>query len=177
LGRAAFADAARRQAAHLGAADPVAAFFALLAAVLSGGRGHVAARRGGEPDRPVAWGWREVTVGTGGFQRTDWQPQGQCVGWIDGDNLYLEPEVAYAAVQRLAGEQGASLTVTQRTLFGQMNEQGLLLSRDDARDRLTVRKRLQGGMRAVLHVAAETVLSQETGDHDFRINLDDDPAA
>ena len=48
----------------------------------------------------MAWGWRLKVIGTGEFQREEWQPLGGCVAWLDREDLYLEPAAAYAAAQR-----------------------------------------------------------------------------
>jgi hypothetical protein len=75
------------------------------------------------------------------------------IGWTDGENVFLEPDVVYAEVQRLAVEQGESLPVTPQTLRRRLKEKGLLATTDTARRKLTVRKMFQGDRREVLPVA------------------------
>ena len=64
----------------------------------------------------VAWGWRQVTIGTGEYQRTDWQPQGVRAGWTAQDDLYLDLEAALTAVQRVGQATGSSIGVSPKTL-------------------------------------------------------------
>lgn len=108
---------------------------------------------GGRPETSEAWGWRQATVGTGDFEREEWRPQGERVGWLEDEGLYLEPDAALAAVQKQGGDSGEPLGVTGRTLRKRLHERGLLLSTDEARQVLTVRKTLEGRRREVLHTS------------------------
>jgi hypothetical protein len=77
------------------------------------------------------------------------------VGWLDGDDLFLEPEASYATAQELAREQGEGLPVSARTLHRRLKERGLLANWDDRRKRTTVRRALEGvQLREVLHLPA-----------------------
>ncbi|MBI1913615.1 MAG: DUF927 domain-containing protein [Planctomycetes bacterium] len=154
-------EAAAAQAEHVQAAEPTALFLRLLAAALASGRAHVAGPDGAEPgalDRPEAWGWRLRTMGTGEHARDEWQPQGERVGWVDGADLYLEPQASHASAQELARDQGGGLPVSPRTLWKRLKERGLLASWEDARQRNTVRRTLAGVRdREVLHLRADTL--------------------
>jgi hypothetical protein len=138
-------EAARAHGRHLEAAEPVAHFLRLLAGTIVSGRAHVAGPNGGTPDNPGAWGWREM----GG----DWVPLGRRIGWLDGNDLLLEPEAAYAEAQELARHQGEALPLQSRTLWRRLKERGILASWDQTRRRNTVRRTL-GGVRdrEVLHL-------------------------
>ena len=157
-GEKALSEAAAEQASHLAAAEPTGYFLRMLAAVLASGRAHVAGPEGREPaSNPEAWGWREVTTGSEQYARGVWQPQGRRVDWVDGPDLYLEPEAASAEVQELAGKQGESLPIASRTLFKRLKERGLLASWDQKRGRLTVRRTLEAANRAVLHFHTDSL--------------------
>src|SRR5215208_5281065 len=94
--------------------------------------------------------WRGVAAarGAGGLARR-W-------GSLD---LYLEPEAAYAAVQKQGRDSGEPPAVTGRTLRKRrLHERGLLVSVDDARHVLTVRRTLGGRRWEVLHTS-EALLS------------------
>ena len=67
--------------------------------VLVSGRAHVAAPDGTVPADPAGWGWRSDDKG-------DWRARGDRIGWLDGEDLYLEPEAAEFLVQ----EQGCQHT-------------------------------------------------------------------
>lgn len=144
---------AQAQSAHHAANEPARRFLELLTAVLTSGRAHMTAPTGSKPQDPEVWGWWQKTIGTGGYQRIEWQPQGARIGWIDGDALYLEPESSYAVAQQLARDQGESLPVTPQTLRKRLNDKGYLASHDQARETLTMRRKLEGRERSVLHFA------------------------
>jgi hypothetical protein len=138
------------QAALGEAAEPCSTFLRLLAGALAGGRCHVDSVDGQAPPVCMAWGWRENGVVK--------EPLGPLVGWLDDEQLYLEPEIAYAEVQRLASSQGEALPVGPRTLWKRMREQYRLASWDENRKRNTIRRTLGGDRgREVLHLRAATL--------------------
>ena len=147
--RAGILAAASAQTAHQAANDPVRRFLDLLAAAIASGRAHLASPLGLAPSNPDAWGWRL----DGANSR---HPLGDRIGWVDGSDVYLEPDASYAAVQRLATAQGDSLTVQPRTLHKRLHERGLLVTTETgARGTLTVRKMMEGRQRRpVLHLRA-----------------------
>lgn len=143
--------AAEEQAGHQQAGEPAQHFLRLLSAALASGRAHVADSDGGPPaDSPEAWGWRPNDSGPSVI----YLPLGRRCGWVDGDDLYLEPDAAYAEAQNLAAEQGESLAIQSRTLHKRLRERGLLATTEVGRKTLTVRRTLDGQRRAVLHLHA-----------------------
>jgi hypothetical protein len=154
----ALGDAAREHAKHTETSEPCGMFCRLLAAALANGSAHVAGPGGGEPVNQPAWGWRQITVGAGPYRHTEWQPRGQRIGWVNGSDLYLEPEASHAAAQELARDQGEALPVTPRVLHKRLKERGLLVSWDIHRQRTTVRRTLEGiSDREVLHLRADAL--------------------
>lgn len=145
------------QAEAQGAQEPAGRFLELLWAAIASGDAHVADGDGGPPEEPQAWGWREAEVGTGDHVRSEWRPLGARVGWLEGDDLYLEPIAAFKAAQRMGQAIGEPLAVGERTLHKRLRERGLLRSRDEGRGRLTIRRVLEGARRSVLHLAAPTI--------------------
>ncbi len=144
--RKALVDSAEQQAIHQSAADPAERFFALLASAISSGRSHVAAIDGhapGVPHDPGAWGWRRNAD-------NGWDEQGARVGWIDGDDLVLDPEAAFAEANKLAVSQGESFGVGPNTLYRRLKERHLLASTDPKHN--TVRWTIEGARRRVLHL-------------------------
>lgn len=142
--------AAAVHAKHVEAAEPTALFLRLMLAALASGRAHAANREGGMPEGAQAWGWREEIS-----DEPAWRPQGRRVGWVEGNDLYLEPEASYAAAQELARDQNEAIPVSPRTLNQRLKERGLLASWDSKRQRNTVRRTLEGVKdREVLHVDA-----------------------
>jgi hypothetical protein len=158
-GWTALGEAAGAQVEHLSTADPVRRFFELLASALASGRAHVASLEGTEPETPSTWGWREKLLGTGDNPRRECQPQGERIGWLSDGSLYFEPDAAFKTAQGMAVLDG--LSVTPRTLWKRLRERGVLVTTDEARGRNTVRVTLQGARRDVLHIRAESLLSQK----------------
>jgi len=157
----ALGEAAAGQVEHVAAAEPVGQFLRLLSGALASGRAHVAGPDGNAPVEPAPWGWCEVEGGVGQYGRRDYRAQGRRIGWIDGEDLYLEPEAAYAEAQELAKSQGDSLTVSARTLHKRLKERGLLVTTEQGK--LLTRRTLEGRRRCVVHLAA-SVLSEKQGE-------------
>ena len=137
-------EAAAVQSQHQAASEPTQRFKELLSAAVASGRAHLANPNGNNPASPGAWGWR--------LSGDEWRPQGERIGWVGEDGLYLEPEASFAAAQKQGRDSGDALVVSGRTLHKRLHECGLLISTDDKRQVLTVRRTLGGSRRAVLHV-------------------------
>ncbi len=168
-GWSALGEAAAEQYKHQAAGEPTERFRELLSAAIASGRAHVADPKGNEPGNPVAWGWRPASVSSGDLHGA-WKPQGERIGWVEGENLYLEPEAAYAAAQKQGRDSGDSLSASERTLRKRLHERGLLLSVEDSRSTLAVRRTLGGQRRRVLHLSASFFSPQtdqtDQPDHD-----------
>jgi hypothetical protein len=153
----ALGEAARAQAGHQAPAEPARRFLELLRGAIASGRAHLAGPTGDRPEvAEEAWGWRRDSYGT-------WEPKGERVGWLDGDDCYLEPDAAYAVVQRLGQEVGDRLPLTPQTLRRRLKEAGALASSETKRRMLTVRRTLEGQRREVLHLRKETVSPSSAG--------------
>lgn len=157
-------EAADLQQAKQEATEPARHFLRLLAAIFASQRAHAAGIDGEAPDNPARWGWRRKDTETSIGRQTEFQPQGRRIGWIDGQALYLEPDASYSECQRLAAESNESLAVATVTLRRRLQERGFLLSTDENRETLLVRKTVEGTRRRVLHVSAE-ILDEEKPDH------------
>lgn len=140
--------AANRQAALQAGGEPAQRFLTLLAAALGSGKAHVANTMGDKPGEAKAWGWWK--------QGDNWQPRGDRIGWVDGKDLYLEPEAAFSAAQEMA-KNSEPLVVTSQILRRRLLEKGILVSTDKKRERLTVRRTLAGKERKVLHLKADAL--------------------
>ena len=101
-------------------------------------------------------------MGTGNSAQGEWCAQGRRVGWVADDDLYLEPDAAFAAVQELGNQVGEPLTILSKTLNKRLAERGLLRSQDKERNRHTVRRTLEWARRTVLHMAANLLLGEST---------------
>ncbi len=147
----ALSEAATAQAKHQAATEPAARFLTLLRSLVASGRAHLEARNGGPPARsPVSCGWRENS-GTSA-------PLGECIGWVEEDDVYLEPTVAFRLAQIAARDAGEALTVGEHTLRKRLREKGLLASVDKKHETLTIRRTISGSTKDVLHLLRATVL-------------------
>lgn len=126
--------------------DSAERFIELLSSVLASGRAHLSASSGGIPTDSRLWGWESA------------QPRGRCIGWVDDDGVYLDPESSHAAIQRLASEIGEPLGVSSLTMRKRLRDAGLLKSVEKSRDRLTVRKTVEGSRRKVLHLGISSLI-------------------
>jgi hypothetical protein len=141
--------AAAAQAVIQANGEPVQRFFDLLTAAVASGKAHIAAPDGTAPPNAGGWGWRITDSSP--------QPQGDRVGWVDGNDLYLEPEASFTAAQRMSGDGREALAVTSHTLHKRLKEKDKLVTVDKKRGRLTIRKTIGGMGRTVLHLKAEAL--------------------
>lgn len=150
---------AERQTSLHAQGEPTQRFLTLLAAAIASGEAHLANLVGERPAGAAPWGWRATGRGDlgDGFEWTAWSPIGKKVGWLNGDDLYLLPDAAYAAAQRVGQASGDGLSVTPGTLWKRLHERGLLVSRDASRQTLKVRITAEGHRPSVLHLSARAL--------------------
>ena len=147
----AIGEALSAQAQFLGESDPVVRYLQLLATILGTGRGHVVdLRSGGPPADAAEWGW--TWIGTA------WHTRGEPIGALDGNDLFLIPDVAFGAVQALSRQAGETSLGTSTTLHRLLDGRGLILSKDQGRGFMT-RRFINGARTSVLHLSADSVRS------------------
>ncbi|MCL6644811.1 MAG: DUF927 domain-containing protein, partial [Dehalococcoidia bacterium] len=134
--------------------DPARRFLALIRSALGSGLAHVASRDNKAPplDDAAAWGWREERH----RDWPEWRPQGPCIGWLDGADLYLDPDGAMRIAQSVAPRDDA-LGVTRWGLSRALHQAGLLASTERRRETATVRRAVGGALRDVWHLRAAAV--------------------
>ena len=146
--------AGAEQDRYLHDGDPVRLYLRALRALIASGRAHLAdaTMRGGTPAEAARWGWAEGLAAGEPL----WRPQGELVGWVVGDDVYLQPDAAYRAARQWADTAGSRLGVSERTLHRDLRDRGLLATTDGPH--LTVRRDLSGQrQRRVLHLLARTI--------------------
>lgn len=151
-GEAALVAVAEQQGEHLSAADPVARFPDMIAALVSSGRGHLAAPDGGAPETPEVWGWE--------VRGAEHRGRGHKIGWVRENEVYLDPDSMFAALSELAREQGQAYPLTQQTLARRLKESNRLVRTDG--DRTVYPVTVEGRRRRVL-VLARAYLFGEPG--------------
>jgi hypothetical protein len=139
------------QVKYQAASDPAEHFLALLRVALAWGFAHVADRRGRAPAQAAVWGWQGQRTGR------SWKPQGMRIGWVEGNNLFLEPSISYCVAQEMAA--GERLSISAQTLRHRLGQRGLLVSTDAGRQMVLIRRTLEGSPRQVLHLAASALVA------------------
>jgi Bifunctional DNA primase/polymerase, N-terminal len=122
---------ARAQERLLRSEEPAERFVRLLGAVLKSGRAHVTTLAGGEPPTSESLGWREVAFDKEGDPVC--RGQGRKIGWVAGDNIYLNEDAVYSAVMEVARDQQAPLEITKDTLWKRLDAAGLLIEKVSGR--------------------------------------------
>jgi hypothetical protein len=148
-------EVARRQSEHQREANPVDRFLALLRTAIAAGRAHVAVRDGGRPDDPGTRGWRSSRSARNPG-RAEWVAQGARVGWLDGEDLFLDIDSAYS-VARTAAAGVDGIVIGIQTLIKRLHESGRLKSIDERREKLKIRRMIDGKRLEVLHLSAEVL--------------------
>jgi len=146
----AFQELAAWQTPYHQASDPVQRFIRLLQSAIGSGRAHFAHRSGTVPESAQVWGWQRRS------NDQEWTPCGTRIGWVMGDDLFLEPTVSYQVAQGLAGIE--PLPISQQTLHHRLRESGLLRSVDSSRQMVQVRRTLEDQSRQVLHLSVKEFL-------------------
>jgi hypothetical protein len=153
------------QARYQRSKTPAERFLDLLRTALSSGDAHVASKDGASPkgsERPC--GWERVDTNMG----LQWRSRGKRIGWLVDGDLYLEPGAVYGVTQEAARRQGAQGLVNEQTLWSRLAEAKILASRDEARQRNTVRRTLDGVQRSVLHLKLDELYpsSESPGEYE-----------
>jgi Domain of unknown function (DUF3854) len=148
-------EAAAAQAKHHAATEPTARFLTLVRASLTSGAAHLQERTGGKPrSSPASCGWRDDDFGSS-------RPLGDCIGWLDGDQLYLEPTAAYRVAQKMARDTEEPLAISEQVLRKRLCDRNLLASVEKKRGTLTVRRSIGGTSKDVLHLWRTALLAED----------------
>jgi hypothetical protein len=144
---------ARHQTEHIAQSEPTRRFINLITAAIGSGAAHLADLEGHAPTEYGRWGWRLVEL----REYTSLQPQGARIGWVEGETVYLLADAAYAAANRLAGEDQIVLTVSM--LKKHLADRGLLkrIDKERRQTRYEPRITVEGARTRVLHLDADTV--------------------
>ncbi len=107
--------------------DPVTVYLQALAALISSGRAHLdmASLTGGSaPPGHTRWGWQAKETKDDTFL----VPQGDLIGWTDGENVYLDPDTSHKAAVQFAEASGSPVGQTKHAVHKALAEHGLLAS-------------------------------------------------
>jgi hypothetical protein len=142
----AFIAIAKDQGKELENGEPCQMFLETLTAAIGSGAAHVAATDGQQPPSAGRWGWRQDQS-----DLANWRPQGVRVGWVEDDDIYIEPQSAYKVVNQFFGSTAECINISLSTLKRRLKQQSKLASHDVARESVTIRRKCEGATREVLH--------------------------
>jgi hypothetical protein len=154
----ALADVGAEQERYGGDVQPWLVYLRSLAALIASGRACLVNLHGQAPANGTRWGWWWDESGDGSFRT-----RGDIIGWVDGDDVFLQPDAAYNAARRFADGTPAPLAVTKYAVHKMLHERGVLLTTGKS-GRLTIRKRTLAGNPTVLHIAAKSL--EAVDEHD-----------
>lgn len=120
------AESGRNQQAQQASLHPADHFIELLRSAMTSGRANLQTTEGGQPpDIGHLCGWR------------DGKPNGECVGWIHDNVLYLEMNTAYGVANAQGHRNGEGIAVGKNTLTARLEEKELILGKQKGRGRKT----------------------------------------
>lgn len=139
-------DQDRQQAGN----EPCRMFIEMLRGAMASGKAHVADTDGCEPRQAKRWGWREDAGG----EKLVLRPMGDCIGWVDDDEVYLEPQASYAVAKKMARDMGENFPILSKTLHKRLKDRKMLTCWNEQQQELTVRRMIVGTRRRVLSISA-----------------------
>jgi hypothetical protein len=142
---------AEKQVLYQVSEDPVKRFIELIQAAFVIGQAHLADSRTQEaPSEAKKWGWRENRF-------NELVPQGLRIGWLNQDEVWLQPDAVFSVVQRIASSQHASISVSKETLWKRLAHQGIIQVSEGEQKNL-VKRSVGGGRPRVLIVKNKEIL-------------------
>lgn len=138
--------------------DPTTRFVELLRSLFAAGRAYVRHRETGE--HPPKWeevGWEDTEDNSSAMYRP--KRGAEFVGWADDMYLYLDREMAYAAVAGFAQRGGIPFGIKPRSLWGALKRVGISLADGGRNDTLA---RIGGKPRRVVQMQ-RTIICEEGG--------------
>jgi hypothetical protein len=127
---------ATAQAVEQAQEDPVDMFVNAIPSALASGRAHLTSKDGTKPAcAPSLLGWQRTTktykpesAGDIYYEsKDDWSPQGERIGWLASEHVWILPDESIAVVERVLREQGRSIAIGRHTLGRRLRERGWLI--------------------------------------------------
>jgi hypothetical protein len=120
------AESGRDQQAQQASLHPADHFIELLRSAMTSGRANLQTTEGGQPPNiGHLCGWR------------DGKPNGECVGWIHDNVLYLEMNTAYGVANAQGHRNGEGIAVGKNILTARLEEKEWILGKQKGRGRKT----------------------------------------
>jgi hypothetical protein len=144
-------------------------FLSLVSTAVSAGKGHIAAKDGGEPNNATSLGWK--TIGTGTNKRLD--GQGPCIGWVDDNDLYLELKSSLSTIKTFSSSLGHYFGSTERAVGKALREANYLVNFDQ--DRNTTKITVAGLRKHLLHLKTSDVFDLSSDCFETKGLFDEEP--
>lgn len=136
-------------------AEPAQMFLEMLRSAIFSERAHLVSMTGRMPFDGKGFGWSRNTGSS------EMRALGKKVGWVDGEDLYLESTAAYAMADAVAVSAGSTLGIQPGTLNKRLKEGGFLVSTGEERGRIKVQRTVEGARQEVLHLKLSSVIDLE----------------
>lgn len=159
-------EVARGQQLDRAAHGPTGRFLRLLRSAVASNRAHFIHDDGMLPTDntlgwtrkdAMVWGWKINSFG-------NIESSGDRLGAFSGDDVFLDPDMAMAAVRRLGRESGDEFEITKGVLHKHLHDDGILESTDlETGGTLTVRHTVMGKRSRYLHLRRATLIGEEEG--------------
>lgn len=144
----------------LASEDPVSRFIDLLMTAFMTGAVHLEGMKGGEPSQDAdKWGWK---ITPGNLVR-ETKPGSKFIGWVNGINLYLNPDATLASVQEIAGKQGSPMTMSPNVLRKRLCERGILVK---AGSKYIKTKSIAGSKYKIMHLLTTKMFDEEAAEEE-----------
>jgi hypothetical protein len=146
----ALAEAGHDQQSHQASLNPADHFVDLLRSALISGKANLQTVDGGLPKEiGNLCGWR------------DGKPNGECVGWVHDNILYLEMNTAYGVANAQGHRNGEGIAVGKKMLTSRLEERGLILGKQQGRGRKT---RTPGNRRPAIAMPLNVIFPPHEGE-------------
>ncbi len=146
-------------------------YLRLIAAALAAKLAHLVNSRTGEAPigLEAVCGWHRDTHPTNGHYPWVAPPNSSRIGWTDGSLVFLDPDIAFQLVQKMATAQGESFPVGKATVHAQLDEARKVARKDtrnggEGKNRITSRESVEKRQRTVLVIRADEFWSDVPDD-------------
>lgn len=118
------------------ASDPAEQLMEYLREAIANGNAHLSGIDGAVPDDAAALGWVDQSTG----MHPQWRPNGQRIGIINGDRLYLLPTTVISVANQMSQRADEAFSETKVSLASSLQSHGWLVT--DAAGKRSVNRRI-----------------------------------
>lgn len=134
------------------ASDPAEQLLGYLREALGNGSAHLAGPNGSPPANAESLGWTNQSGG----MHPQWRGNGQCIGAIKGDRIFLLPGTVIGIANRMSFNADEAFSETKVSISSSLQSHGWLVS--DAEGKRSVNRRVGGVQQRVWDIPATALL-------------------